>query len=381
MVQSIQPVSIAAEKPMFKGNFAIDWNWLKLKPPSLIGVDISSSSIKMVELSQTEKKQTYRIERYVIEAMPADAMLDGGIANMDAVSECLHRGWKRMGTRQKNVALALPSSDVITKRIIVPAGQREEDLAFQVENEASQYIPFPLDEVDLDFQVVKPIPDNPDEVEVLIAASRKEKVEDRVAAALTAGLKAVVMDVEPYAAQAAFELMLHQLPDGGKDQVIALVDIGATAMKVNVLLNGESLYMRDQPFGGNQLTQEIHNQFNLSLEESERAKRGGKLPENYRTDVLQPFCETLAIEVMRAIQFFYTSTQYTVVNHIFIAGGCAVIPGLDAIISSRTQISTLVVNPFANMEHAGGILQRQLNIDAPALLVACGLALRSFDPA
>lgn len=365
---------------MFKGNFAIDWDWFKLKPPSLIGVDISSSSIKMVELSQIEKKQAYRIERYVIETMPSDAMLDGAIANMDAVSECLHRGWKRMGTQQKNVALALPSSDVITKRIIVPSGQREDDLAFQVENEASQYIPFPLDEVDLDFQVIKPVPDNPDEIEVLIAASRKEKVEDRVAAALTAGLKAVVMDVEPYAAQAAFDLMLRQLPDSGWDQVIALVDIGATAMKVNVLLNGESLYMRDQPFGGNQLTQEIHNQFNLSLEESERAKRGGKLPENYRTDVLQPFCETLAVEVMRAIQFFYTSTQYTGVNHIFIAGGCAVIPGLDAIISSRTQISTLVVNPFADMEHATGISQRQLNIDAPALLIACGLALRSFDP-
>lgn len=151
-------------------------------------------------------------------------------------------------------------------------------------------------------------------------------------------------------------------------------------MKVNVLLNGESLYTRDQPFGGNQLTQEIHNQFNLTLEESEHAKRGGSLPENYQVDVLQPFCETLAIEVMRAIQFFYTSTQYTEVNYIFIAGGCAVIPGLDAIISSRTQVSTLIVNPFANMEQAGRISSRQLNIDAPALLIACGLALRSFDP-
>jgi type IV pilus assembly protein PilM len=366
---------------MFKGNFTINLDFLKMKSPPLIGVDISSSSVKMVELSLVDiESQTYRIERYAIESMPADAMLDGAIENMEVVSECLRRGWKRMGTRQKNVVLALPATDVITKKIVVPDGQREDDLVFQVENEASQYIPFPLDEVDLDFQVTKPVPDNPEGVEVLIAASRKEKVEDRVAVALAAGLKTVIMDVEPYAAHAAFELTLSQLPDGGKDQIMALVDIGATIMKINVLLNGESLYTRDQPFGGNQLTQEIHNQFNLSMEDSEAAKRSEGLPENYKADVLQPFCETLAIEVMRAIQFFYTSTQYTEVNYIFIAGGCAVIPGLDAIIATRTQVSTLVVNPFSTMELSSRIIPRQLNLDAPSLLIACGLALRSFDP-
>ena len=209
-----------------------------------------------------------------------------------------------MGTRLKNVSLALPITDVITKRINVPAGQREDDLVFQVENEASQYIPFSLDEVDLDFQVVGPTAENSDEVEVLIAASRKEKVEDRVAVALSAGLKTLVMDIETYAAQSAFELALSQLPDGGKNQIIALVDIGSTTIKMNVFYNSESVYTRDQPFGGNRLTQEISNQFNLPLEEAELAKRNGNLPENYKTDVLQPFCETLAIEIMRAIQFF-----------------------------------------------------------------------------
>ncbi|MBX3616418.1 pilus assembly protein PilM [Nitrosomonas sp.] len=365
---------------MFKGNFDINFDFFKIKPPVLIGVDISSSAVKLVELSRAGNDLTYRIERYAIESLPTDAVLDGDIVNMEAVSESLQRGWKRMGTKQKNVALALPATDVITKKIIVPAGQREDDLVFQVENEASQYIPFPLNEVDLDFQVTKTAPDNPEEVEVLIAASRKEKVEDRVATAVAAGLKAVVVDVEPYAAQAALELTLNQLPGNGKDQVIALVDIGATVMKINVLLNGESLYTRDQPFGGNQLTQEIHNQFNLSLEASETAKRNGGLPENYNAEVLQPFCETLAIEVMRAIQFFFTSTQYTEVNYIFLAGGSAVIPGLDAIISTRTQVSTLVVNPFSAMELSSRIIPRQLNLDAPSLLVACGLALRSFDP-
>ncbi len=364
---------------MFKGKFDINLDFLKINSPTLIGVDVSSSSVKMVELSRSGGSN-YRVERYVIEPLHADAVQDGAIVDLEAVGDSIERGWKRLGSKCKKVAMALPASDVITKKIIVPAGQREDDLEFQVENEASQYIPFALDEVNLDFQVLRPLPNNPDEVEVLIAASRKDKVEDRVAASLSAGLQTIVMDVEPYASQTVFEMIKHQLPENGDDQVIAIIDIGATVMKTNVLHNGESVYMRDQPFGGDQLTQEIHNQFNLSLEDSEKAKRSGNLPENYKTDVLQPFCETLAIEVMRAIQFFYTSTQYTNIDYILVAGGCAAINGLDEIITSRTQVCTHIVNPFSTMELSSRILPRQVNLDAPSLLIACGLAMRSFDP-
>lgn len=366
---------------MFKGKLDISFDFLKMKSPPLIGVDVSSSSVKMVELSAIGKgSNTFRIERYAIESLPTDVMSDGSIADLEAVSKSIERCWKRMGSKLKNVALALPVADIITKKITVQAGQREEDMAFQVENEASQYIPFAVDEINLDFQVIGSAPDNADEVEVLIAASRKDKVEDRVAAALAAGLKAVVMDAESYAAQAAFELIKQKLPDGGKDKNIALIDIGAAATKINVFRNDESIYMRDQAFGGNQLTDEICNQFNLSPEEAERAKRNNQLPDNYKTDVLDPFCETVAVEVMRAIQFFFTSTQYTEVNYIFIAGGCAAIHGLSDIVSARTQVSTLIVNPFSSMELASRITQRQLNVDAPSLLIACGLAMRSFDP-
>ena len=374
-------MSIAANRPMFKENFNINLDFFSSKSPPVIGVDVSSSSVKLVELSLVDKgTSTYRIEQYAIEPLPADAVQEGGIANLEVVSDCMMNAWKRMGTRQKNVALALPATDVITKRILVPAGLREDDLAFQVENEAGQYIPFALDEVDLDFQVLRESPDNPEEIEVLIAASRKDKVEDRVAAAMSAGLKTIIMDVETYAAQASFELVKSQLPNDGEDQVIALVDIGSEAMNMNVFHNGESVYLRDQAFGGNQLTQEIQNQFNLSLEEAEAAKLNGHLPENYNTDVLQPFCETLAVEIMRAIQFFYTSSQYTEVNYIFIAGGCAAIPGLDEVITARTQITTLIVNPFSSMENSSRIIPKQLSMDAPSLLIACGLAMRSFDP-
>lgn len=366
---------------MFNKGFAVNLNFLPAKSPRLLGVDISSSSVKMVELSMMNKAHnTLCLENYVIEPMPKEAMLDGNINNLEAVGGSIRHAWKRMGTRVKNIALALPAAAVITKRIVVPAGQREEDLAFQVEAEANQYIPFALDEINLDFQVVKSIPDHPDEVEVIIAASRKEKVEDRVAAALAAGLKATVMDIEHFAAQAAFELIECQLPEGGKDQVIALVDIGASITHLNIFYNGESVYTRDQPFGGDQLTQKIQSQFNLTYEEAEAAKRNGNLPRYYHTDVLQPFCGTLALEVTRALQFFFTSTPYTQVNYIFLSGGCALIPGLEQVVTEHTQVITQIINPFANMELSNRISLKQLKIDTPLLMIACGLALRSFDP-
>lgn len=327
-----------------------------------------------------KNKDILCLERYVIEPVSKEAVLDGGILNLEVVGEGIRRAWKRMGTSVKHVALALPAAAVFTKRIIVPAGQREDDLTFQVETEANQYIPFALDEVNLDFQLVRAVPNRLDEVEVMIAASRKDKVEDRVAAALTAGLKTEVMDVEHFAAQAAFALIERQLPEAGKDQVIALIDIGASVTHLNILYNGESIYTRDQPFGGNQLTQEIQHQFDLSYEEAEAAKRKGNLPKNYASDVLQPFCETLALEVTRALHFFFTSTQFSQVNYIFLSGGCAAIPGLDEIVAERTQAITQVVNPFANMELSARVVPKQLKVDAPLLMIACGLAMRSFDP-
>jgi type IV pilus assembly protein PilM len=367
---------------MFKGKFRLNLDALealfKVKPPPLIGTDISSSSIKMVEIADAGKG-IYRVERYAIEPLPKDSVVEGNINNLDAVSDALKRCHKRLGSSIKNLALALPNAAVISKKILVPAGQSEEDLELQVETEANQYIPFALDEVNLDFQVIGPAPNSPDDVEVLIAASRKEKVIDRVAVAEAAGLKAVVMDVDVFAAQAAFELIENQFADRGKDQNIAVVDVGATMMVVNVLRNDQSIYMREQPFGGNQLTQEIQNRFGLTPEEAEAAKRSGGLPENYESEVLQPFMEMMGLEVARALQFFFTSTQYNQVNHIVLSGGCAALTGVDEVVAKRVRVDTLIANPFANMAISSRIRPKSLAQDAPSLMVACGLAMRRFD--
>lgn len=356
----------------------LDLSILNPKAKPLIGLDISSSSVKMVELSGGAK-EGYRVERYTIEVLPRDAVADGNIVNLEAVTDSVKRAWKRMATSTRQVAMALPAAAVITKKIIVPAGQREEELELLVESEANQYIPFALEEVNLDFQVIGPAPSSPEEVEVLIAASRKEKVEDRVAVAEAAGLKAVVMDVESYAALAAFELIERQLPDRGQNQIIAILDIGANVTNLTVMRNGQQVYAREQAFGGNQLTQDIARQFGMSVEEAEGAKRSNSLPENYEPELLRPFVESLALEVSRALQFFFTSTQYSQVNHIVLAGGCAVIPNVDEVVAARTQVNTLVANPFAGMAVSDRVRARNLVADASSLMVACGLALRRFE--
>jgi type IV pilus assembly protein PilM len=357
---------------------ALDFDIFKPKLPPLFGMDISSSSVKMVELVDAGKGAV-RVERYAIEALPKDSVVDGNIANLEAVVEAVRRGWKRMATRTKNVAMALPTAAVITKVIIVPAGLRDEEVELQVETEANQYIPFALEEVNLDFQVIGPAPSSTEEVQVLIAASRKEKVEDRMAVAEAAGLHASVMDVENYAVQTSFELIRKQFPEDGKDQNIALVDIGANVMNIVVLRNDQAVYTREQAFGGTQLTQDIMRQYGMSQEEAEAAKRAGGLPDNYEAEVLRPFLENVALEIQRAMQFFFTSTPYTSVEHLLLTGGSAVIPGLEDVVSTRTQVNTLIANPFASMAVSPRIQLKKLVTDAPSLMVACGLALRRFD--
>ncbi|WP_245579359.1 pilus assembly protein PilM [Chitinilyticum aquatile] len=362
-----------------KGAAKLNLEFLKPKAPPLIGVDISSSAVKMVELSLVGKN--YSLDRYHIEPLPKDAVVDGNINNQDAVADAVRKAWKHLGSKVRNVAVALPPAAVITKKILVPGKMAERELEMQVETEANQYIPFSLDEVNLDFQVLGPSAAAPDEDEVLIAAAKKDKVDERVAVIELANLKPSVLDVESFAAQSAFELMSSQLPSGGEGQVVALVDIGATAIHMNVFKNGQSIYSRDQAYAGNQLTQEIQRKFNMSFEEAEQAKRQGGLPENYEPDVLQPFMDTLALEVSRSLQFFYTSSNFNAVDHILLAGGCSVIHGLDEAVSSRTQVaSTMRANPFFSMS-TGKVRGKQVQLDAPSLLIACGLAMRRFDPA
>ncbi|MGB4767290.1 MAG: pilus assembly protein PilM [Rugosibacter sp.] len=348
----------------------------KLRP--LIGVDIGSTSIRMVELVDGGRGVP-RVERYAIEPLPNDAVVDGNMASLDAVAEGLKACWRKLGTKTRNVALALPTAAVITKKITLPANLREQEMEIQVESEANQYLPFALEEVNLDFQIIGPSPLSQDDVEVLLAASRKERVEDRVAVAEMAGLKPVVVDIEAYAIQAAYELLLVHLPQGGQEQVVALINVGATVTKVSIMKGDQQLYAREQAFGGAQLTDSIMRVYGVSSAEAEKMKYSDMLPDNYEAEVLHPFVVSMAEEVARALQFFFTSTPHNEVHHIILAGGAVLVAGAAECVKQQTGVNTLLADPFAGMSIAPGVRAKQLSTDAPSLLVACGLALRKFD--
>ncbi len=343
----------------------------------MIGLDISSSSVKLVELGRG-KDGGLVLERCAVEQLEKGWITDGNVEKFDEVAEAVRRVVKKSGTRTKNVAMSLPASAVITKKIVLPGGMTDAELELQVESEANQYIPFSLDEVSLDFCVVGPSAASAGDVDVLIAASRKEKVQDRQGLAEAAGLKPVVVDVESYASRLATGRIIEALPNKGVDTMVALFEVGAMTTSMQVIRNDEVLYDRDQAFGGAQLTQLIVRQYGFSPEEAESKKRSGELPEDYESGVLRPFVENLSQEVARALQFFFTSTPYNRVDYVMLAGGSSSLPGLTEAISQQTTFACQLINPFEGMAMGDGVREKKMRREAPSYLSACGLAMRRF---
>jgi type IV pilus assembly protein PilM len=342
-----------------------------------LGIDVSSSSVKLVELGRNRAGEIV-LERCAIEPLESGWITDGNIEKFDEVAEAVRRVVRKSGSKTRNVAMALPTSAVITKKIVLPGGLSDKELEAQVESEANQYIPFSLDEVSLDFCVIGPSASSVGDVEVLIAASRKEKVSDRQGLAEAAGLKPVVMDVESYASRAAAGRVIETLPNQGQDSLVALFEVGALTTSLQVMRNDDVLYERDQAFGGAQLTQLIVRQYGFSVEEAEAKKRSGDLPDDYKTAVLGPFIDSMAQEVGRALQFFFTSTPHNKIDHILIAGGSAALPGLTEAVTQQTSFACMVINPFDGMEMGPTIQPRKIAREAPSYLTSTGLALRRF---
>lgn len=340
----------------------------------MVGVDISSTAVKLLEFSKL--KDGYRVESYGVEPLPANAVTEKNIQDVEAVGEALRRAVKKSGTRVKHAALAVAGSSVITKKILMPANQTDEEMEFQIQAEADQYIPYPLEEVYLDFEVLGEAPNNPESVEVLLAASRAENVSTRTAVADIAGLTAKIIDVEAYTIENAYTLITNQIPDYGVDKTTAIVDIGATMTSLNVIDDGRLVYTREQPFGGKQLTEEIMRRYGLSFEDAGRVKKEGGLPENYEPEVLQPFKQTMAQQVGRFLQFFYSSGEHEHVDYIALAGGCSSIPGIAELVESNLGIATGVADPFGHAKMASRVAKQRIINDAPSLMIACGLALR-----
>jgi len=348
----------------------------KKKSNMLLGIDISSTSVKLIELSRSGGR--YKVEAYAVEPLPPNAVVEKNIAELEVVGQVITRLIAKSRTTLKQAAVAVSGSAVITKQIQMESGLSDDELETQLKIEADQYIPYPIEEVAIDFEVLGPSGvagrDN-----VLLAACRKENVEVREGALALAGLTAKVVEVEAYALERSFQLVSSQLAGGRENLTVAVVDIGATMTTLSIMRNGATIYTREQVFGGKQLTDEIQRRYGLSVEEAGLAKKQGGLPDDYELEVLEPFKEGVVQQISRSLQFFFAAGQYSEVDYILLAGGTSSIPNLDRLVQQKLGTPTLVANPFADMSLSNKVNAGALASDAPALMIACGLAMRSFD--
>lgn len=349
--------------------------------PSVVGLDISSSVVKLLELSRHEGigEAKYRVESYAVESLPSGAVVDNNIADVEAVGNTIRKAVKKSGTKLSDGAVAVSGASVITKTIAMPASLSEREMEAQIDMEADQYVPYPLEEVNIDFEVLGPSKKNPEMLDVLMAACRAENVDDRVAALSIGGLECQIVDVEAYALERACQELAKNWPNGGEGLMVALADIGASTTTLTVLQDNRTVYTREQNFGGRQLTEEIQRRYGMTLEQVNMAKLSGELPESYGPEVLDPFKEVVAQQVNRAIQFFLSATPHDSIDLVVLAGGISAIPGMVDLVQERLGVDTLLANPFTHMSLGEKVSAQGLSNDAPATMIACGLALRSFD--
>ena len=343
----------------------------------MVGIDIGSSSVKALLLSK--KDETYNVESFAVESMSKGAIVDREIQDIEAVGKALAKVRKRITSSAKDAAAAVSGSAVITKVIYMDVALSEDELNSQIEIEADSLIPYPLDEVSLDFERLDINDSDPSKVDILLSAARTESVEARVAALDAGGFNAKVIDVESYSLSRTFELCVGQLPDDAIDKTVALVDIGATMTLIGVVEEGKNTYTRDQLFGGEQYTRSIVSYYNKSYEEAELAKITRDLPENYGFEVLAPFQTIMIQQIRRAIQMYLTTSGKEKVDYLILSGGSALVEGMEPLLAEELGIHTVIADPFSEMGVANGVNKDELRKVAPQLMVAAGLALRGFS--
>jgi type IV pilus assembly protein PilM len=363
------------------------FNFGRKKHP-LLGIDISSTSIKLVELARTGSYSAgmYRVQAFAQESLESGAVTEKKITDAEAVGAVIAKALARSRSKAKHAAVAVPAGAAITKTIAMSAALSDSEMEAQIQLEADQYIPYPLEEVNLDFDILGPSSVSADMVDVLLAASRRENVDDRVAALEIAGLTAEVVDIETYAMEAACSLQLARIDDALESKTIAVADVGATTTTLHVLHAGTIVYTREQNFGGNQLVDDLQRRYERSREDVLKGldqpglptDQGG-LPENAETEVIGPFREAMAQQVSRALQFFYSASTFGRTDQLILAGGAARLPDIADLIEQRLGFPVQVANPFEDMVLGRGVDGKGLDRAAPGMMIAVGLALRGFN--
>jgi type IV pilus assembly protein PilM len=313
-------------------------------------LDIGSSSIRLLQLSR--HGNSFRIDHFAIESLPPGVIVEKSVQDIEAISEAIQSAVRNSGSNSKYCAVAVSGSAVFTKTISLSSNLAEADIESQVQIEANQYIPYPLDEISLDFEVLGPSARNADMVDILLAASKNENVESRQDALESLGLKTRVVDVESFAMANAFELILR---------------------------NGRVVYNRDHPFGGNQLIEEIMRRYDMTAEQAGFFMRGEPGPENFEDEILEPFMLNVVHQISRALQFYSSSAEFSNIRTIYLSGSMASIKGLADVVEQELGIKTGVADPVSGLELAPSVAVAALKRNAGNLMIAMGLALRGFD--
>lgn len=359
------------------------------KKNRLLGIDISPSAVKLVELGLSDGQP--RVEAIALEALHENDLEDRHPSNIEAVADAVRKAHKASGSRLKHAAIAIPTSSVINRLVQLPVDLSESELEAAVEAEAAHYIPYPLTEVYLDFEVRGISRASRDQQDVVVVATRREYVDVRETVLEEAGLKVDVVDVEAYALENVFARLSRHLyfanaSENGLSSRLqnlrtALVDIGSAMTTVYVLQGEQMVFSREQAIGCDQLTQSIAETYDMPKERAEVAKRTGELPEDYPNRVLNPFSEAVAEQVATALQFFYSSSHYNSIDGMMLMGGGGLIVDINKIIARRVNVPVTVANPFETMEYAkrGGVANARILREACLFNVASGLALRNLS--
>ncbi|AXR00992.1 pilus assembly protein PilM [Pseudoalteromonas piscicida] len=350
---------------------------LKKQAPLMIGIDIGSHCVKAVLLSKTSS--SYRVEAVAIEPIPKGAVNERAIQDIEAIGNAITKMKRRIPKLTQYAAVAVSGQTVITKVIFMDVSLTDAELESQIAIEADSLIPYPLDEVSLDFEKIGVNEADPSKMNVLLSAARTESVQARVGALEEAGFKAKVVDVENYALSRAMDVIYPELPNDAFDKIVAMIDIGAVLTLISVIQSGKTIYTRDQVFGGEQYTNSIVAYYNKTYDEAELAKTTGDLPPNYTFEVLAPFQTSLLQQIRRAVQMFMTTSGKDHIDYIVLTGGAALVDGLDKLLIDELGIHTIVADPFADMEIAPKVDRHVLQKHKAQFALATGLALRSFS--
>lgn len=331
----------------------------RLVTPRLLGIDIGAGGIRVIEFSR--KGKASRVEHFAYQPLPAGAMRDASLAEFSQVVDALRQAIKNSGSKAQHAALALPSSSVITKTIVLPDFLSDDELAMQVEVEASQSLPFAREEISLDFFVIGKSPASPDSIELMLVAAKKEKIDERLALSESAGIKAVAMDIESYAARAALSVMI-EAEQRRHVQPVVLLQVGFENTSFSVLSNDMLLHEREFAFGSQKL------EHDLARDNSDAQYM-----------IVDTFNKMLVQEIARALQIFFTSTAYGAIGHIYLAGASPYLSRLPPVVEAQVGVGATLVNPFSGMAISSSVNQEIIQAHATASLVAAGLALRRFD--